>query len=170
MRIASAALLVLVIACHGALAEDEPDPWLGCWSRTYDDAHLNKHPGQRVTAMTVGIDSRTPKGSDDPGDYGARVAVNLRDKTETYTTLDPARCVAAEGTPQRLACFMDGFFLGGFSLDRAGKDMKLALRAEKDQLALVPGIEIESVTVLSPDNPEHTLFQLHRVQAKACGD
>jgi hypothetical protein len=166
---------MLVLLVHPAFAaeegeENDADSWLGCWSRTYDATHLNKHPGQLVTAMTVIIDERTPKGSGDPGDYGARVAASLRDKTETYTTLDPARCVARQGTPQTLQCVMDGFFLGRFSLERAGKNMKLALEGGKDQIALVPGVEIESVAVLSPDNPEHRLFLLHAIEAEACGE
>jgi hypothetical protein len=177
MRVASAVFLMIAMAVHPTLAaeegedaEAEVESWLGCWTRSYDPAHLAKHPGQLVTAMTVIIDERTAKGSEDPGDYGARVAANLRDKSETYTTFDPARCVAREGTPQRLQCFLDGFFLGRFSLERAGKSMKLALQGGQDQIALVPGVEIESVAVLSPDNPEHALFLLHPIEAKACGE
>jgi hypothetical protein len=47
--------------------------------------------------------------------------------------------------------------------------MKLALHGDKDQITLAPGVEIESFTLLSPDT-EYTLFLLHPIEAKACGE
>ena len=172
MRTGSLALLALLLCCHAALAEDAPaseaapDPWLGCWSRVYDAVHLAKHPGQKIAAMTLSIAARGPASDNAPGSYLAKLTALLRDKPETYSNLDGARCVVSGET---LSCFTDGFFIGRFSLERAGKNMKLAFRAEDEHLALVPGVDLSGFIVLSPQNSEHALFLLNPAPAKACG-
>ena len=171
MRLALLTVLALVVGCSGALAQDAPaeeapDPWLGCWSRVYDAVHLAKHPGQKVAAMTLSIVTREGAGDNAPGSYLAKVTALLRDKPDTYSNLDGARCVASG---DRLSCFTDGFFVGKFSLEPAGKNMKLAIRGADEHLALVPGVDLGSFTVLSAQNPEHTLFLLQPAPAKTCG-
>ena len=173
MRTGFLAVLALLVSCHGALAEDAPaavapDPWVGCWSRLYDQAHLKKHPGQFVTAVTVAIDPRTAAGDKDAGAYSARVAANFRGKPETYTTPYSARCGTA-GTDDRLRCFLDGFFVGQFSLERAGKNIKLALPDKADSVALVPGVELSAFMMLTPQNPEHSVFLLMPAPKNVCG-
>jgi hypothetical protein len=73
MRSASLALVALLFACPTAHAQDTEkaaaDPWLGCWTRVYDAAHLAKHPGQQVTQLTLSISEREPSGDKDPGKY-----------------------------------------------------------------------------------------------------
>jgi hypothetical protein len=49
------------------------------------------------------------------------------------TADDGARCVDSGET---LTCFTDGFFLGRFLVERAGKNRKLALRGADDHLAV----------------------------------
>src|SRR3990170_8772415 len=102
MRFRQVGMLVLLLlgseAAEAEEAEETKDAWVGCWARAYDAAHLAKHQGQLVTAMTIAIDPRTPAGDADPGVYGVRVAANLRGKSETYTTLSAARCGAAGAT------------------------------------------------------------------------
>lgn len=174
MRTEFLAVLALLVSCHGALAEDAPaavapDPWVGCWSRLYDQAHLTKHPGQLVTAMTLAIDPRTPGGDKDPGAYSARVAANFRGKSETYTTPYSARCGIVGADGDRLRCFMDGFFLGQFSLERAAKNIKLALPDKSDSVALVPGVELSAFMMLTPQNPEHSVFLLMPAPKNVCG-
>jgi len=46
--------------------------------------------------------------------------------------------------------------------------MKIAPRGG-DHLALVPGVDLDAFTVLSPDNPEHSLFLLQPAPEKTCG-
>jgi hypothetical protein len=161
----------LLLATGGAAyAQDEeesaaPDTWLGCWSRIYDATHLAKHPGQKVSSMTLSIAARGSESGDAPGKYLAKVTAMLRDKPGLYSNLDGARCVTGEG---KLSCFSDGFFVGKFTLEPSGKNMKLALRGDDEHLALVPGIDIDALTVLTPKNPEHALFLLNPAPAKTC--
>jgi hypothetical protein len=176
MRTGSLALLALLLCCHVVLAQDAPaneapaeaapDPWLGCWSRVYDAVHLAKHPGQKVAALTLSIVTRDPASGNAPDTYLAKLTALLRDKQETYSNLDGARCQVSGET---LSCFTDGFFLGKFPLEHAGKNMKLALRGAEEHVALVPGVDLSGFIVLSPENPEHALFLLNPAPAKSCG-
>jgi hypothetical protein len=125
MRSALLALFALLLfACpiaHAQDTEDEPadeqsstrapDPWLGCWTRVYDAAHLAKHPGQKVTALTLSISEREPSGDKDPGKYLATVTAKMRRAGDSYSNLDGARCSEANG---KLACVTDGFYVGQF--------------------------------------------------------
>ena len=173
MRLGWLAILALLAGCTVALAQDEestseeaPDPWLGCWSRVYDAVHLAKHPGQKLVAMTLSIGAREGASDNAPGDYRAKVTALMRDKPDTYSNLDGARCVASG---DKLSCVTDGFFLSRFSVERAGKVVKVAIRNADEHLALVPGIDLGGFIVLSPANPEHTLFILNPAPAKTCG-
>ena len=89
----------------------------------------------------------------------------MRGRPDVYSNLDGARCVASSG---KLSCFTDGFFVGRFSLEPAGKNMKLAFR-EGEHMALVPGVDLAAFAVLSPTNPEQALFLLNPAPAKTCG-
>jgi len=171
MRLGLLVLLAFLVTCRGALAEDAPareapNPLLGCWNRVYDAVHLSKHPGQKVLAITLSMGAREGASDNAPGNYLAKITVLLRDKPDTYSNLDGARCVASEGN---LSCFTDGFFVGKFSLEPAGKNMKLALHGTDEHLALVPGVDLGSFILLSPDNPEDALFLLNPAPPKSCG-
>jgi hypothetical protein len=171
MRIVWLAVLALVAGGSAALAQDDaaseaaPDSWIGCWSRVYDAAHLAKHLGQKVTAITLSIAARDGASGDAPGDYRAKLTALMRDKPDTYSNPGGSRCVASG---EMLSCFTDGFFLGKFSLEHAGKNMKLAISGADEHVALVPGVDLSSFVVLSPENPEHTLFLLNPAPAKTC--
>jgi hypothetical protein len=141
-------------------APETKDAWLGCWTRVYDAAHLKQHPKQEVTALTLAIDARTPKGDADPGAYGARLAASFRGKTENYTSPETARCAPTSAAADRLHCLVDGFYLGQFSLERAGKNVKIVIKDKDDRVAFVPGIDPVPVVRLTADNPEHTVFVL----------
>jgi hypothetical protein len=172
MRAVLFAVLALALGCSLALAQEEeetepaPDPWLGCWTRVYDAVHLSKHPGQKVAAMTLSISPREGESSDSPGKYSAKLTALMRDKQATYAIPDAARCVDAG---DKLTCFTDGVLLGKFGVERAGKNVKVAIKAADEHVALVPGVDLAEFVVLSPENPEHTLFLLNPAPAKACG-
>jgi hypothetical protein len=166
---------MLLLGLSSGIAQDQngqpqatKDPWLGCWGRAYDKAHLAKHPGQLVTGFTVAIDARTPQGDADPGNYGARIAANFRGKTETYTGPETARCAPIGAQKDRLQCFVDGVFLGQFTLERAGKNVKISLKDKQDRLVLVPGVDVSGFIRLTPDNPEHSVFLLNPASDEAC--
>jgi hypothetical protein len=171
MRAGLTALVALLLTGVGALAEDVPgdegaESWLGCWSRIYDAVHLAKHPGQKVSAMTLAIGAREGESRDAPGAYRAKVTALLRDHQGAYSNLDGARCTDKGGT---LSCFTDGFFLSRFSIERAGKNIKLALRGRDAHLALVPGVDLGAFIVLSYQDRENALFLLEPASAKSCG-
>jgi hypothetical protein len=167
MRWGVLALVALLLVCHVARAQDMEetlDPWLGCWTRVYDAAHLAKHPGQKVTALTLSISAREPAGDNDPGKYLAKVTAKMRNAGDTYTNLNGARCTEAS---DRLTCVTDGFYVGQFSLEPAAKNMKLMFQGG-DHLALGPGVDLDAFAVLAAANPEHALFLLQPAQAAAC--
>ena len=171
MRTASLAVLALVIAYPAAFGQDEatseaaPDSWIGCWSRVYDAVHLAKHPGQKVASITLSIAAREGGSNDAPGAYRAKLTALMRDEPETFSNLDGARCVDQGAV---LSCVADGFFVGRFAIERAGKNRKLALRGADEHVALVPGVDLGAFIVLSPQNKEHTLFLLQPAPAKSC--
>ncbi len=150
-------------------SEEAPDPWLGCWTRVYDAAHLAKHPKQAVTGLTLSIESRQPSGDSDPGPYLATLYGTFRGKPDVYAMPSGARCVVAGAAKDQLSCVTDGFFVGKFELIPAAKTMKIALQASDDHIALVPGVDTASFALLSPDNPEHALFVLNPAPPKTCG-
>lgn len=171
MRAGLFGLIALLATGLCALAEEvveeeaAPDSWIGCWSRVYDAVHLAKHPGQKVSALTLAIAAREGESTEAPGAYRAKITALMRDKPETWSNPEGARCVDQGGA---LACFTDGFFAGRFAIERAGKNRKIALRGAGDHLALVPGVDLGAFMVLSPQNPEHTLFLLQPAPAKSC--
>jgi hypothetical protein len=165
MRVGAAALLAFLLFCQAAFAQDDTDPWLGCWTRIYDAAHLTKHPGQSVTAMTLAITSHSGEG----GDYRAKVTAKLRDKTDSYANLDAALCSVAGDAKDRLACAGNGIFMDQFRLQPAAKNMKLAMQGDNEHIALMPGVDISAFVLLSPGNPENALFLLQPAPGKACG-
>lgn len=152
-----------------AASEEAPDPWLGCWTRVYDAAHLAKHPKQAVTGLTLSIESREPSGDGDPGPYLATLYGTFRGKPDIYAMPSGGRCVVAGAAKDQLSCVTDGFFVGKFELQPAAKNMKIVLQGNDDHIALVPGVDTASFVLLSGDNPEHALFVLNPAPAKTCG-
>jgi hypothetical protein len=98
------AALALVLCCSTAWAEETeeessnaaPDAWLGCWTRVYDAAHLAKHPGQKIASLTLSITPRQGETGEAPGKYRTKITAMFRDKPDSYSNLDGARCVASE--------------------------------------------------------------------------
>ena len=170
MRSGFLLLVALLIVGTAALAEDvaeeevDVDSWIGCWSRVYDAVHLAKHPAQKVAAMTLSVAPR--EGEDGaPGAYRAKITALVRDKQDTFANPENARCVEQGAA---LSCFTDGFFIGQFSIERAGKNRKLALRGAGQNLALVPGVDLGAFIVLSSQDAENALFLLQAAPAKSC--
>ncbi|MGD9502524.1 MAG: hypothetical protein AB7V40_08560, partial [Methyloceanibacter sp.] len=145
--------------------EEEVDSWIGCWTRIYDAVHLAKHPAQKLTALTLSVAPREGGSDAAPGAYSAKITALVRNKPDSFANPESARCVEQEAT---LSCFTDGFFLGQFAIDRAGKNRKLALRGAGQNLALVPGVDLGAFIMLSSQDAENALFLLQAAPAKAC--
>ncbi len=77
--------------------------------------------------------------------------------------------VVTGAAKDHLSCVTDGFFVGKFELEPAAKNMKIVLQGSDEHIALVPEVDTASFVLLSPDNPEHSLFLLNPAQAKTCG-
>ena len=94
--------------------------------------------------------------------YRAKITALVRDKPDTFANPENARCVASGAT---LSCFTDGFFIGQFSIERAGKNRKLALRGAGENLALVPGVDLGAFIVLSSqESGEHAVPAARRLR------
>jgi hypothetical protein len=171
MRVGLLAVCLFVLGCTLGFAQEAEeeaeqesaeasDAWLGCWAKVYDAAHLKQHPGQQVTAMTVIVKAREPEGDEDKGNYLATVRANFRNKPETFTNQDGARCEAVGANKDKLHCVADGVFLSDFWLEQSANNVKLAMRDARENLTLVPGIDPSAFVRLSAQNPEHSLFRL----------
>jgi len=171
MRSGFVALIAVLIAGTAAVAEDaaedaaDVDSWIGCWTRIYDAVHLAKHPAQKVAAMMLSVAPREGESDGAPGAYRAKITALVRDKPDTFANPENARCVEQGAT---LNCFTDGFFIGQFSIERAGKNRKLALRGAGQNLALVPGVDLGRFIMLSSQDAENALFLLQAAPAKSC--
>lgn len=153
---------------EGALAELlAPEPGASiCYARTYDAAHLERHPDQQVTAVQF----RLEYFKHDPNEYfseGQRnyyfsMGVNLRDRSGMLST--GGECRAGEGT---IWCGVDCDG-GGVLLKREGADAILidlestgrivmagCGGGEGDSMELTPGLDDK-------------LFRLERAGAEAC--
>jgi hypothetical protein len=115
--------------------------------------------------MTLSVAPREGESDGAPGAYRAKITALVRDKQGTFANPDSARCVEQGAT---LSCFTDGFFIGQFSIERAGKNRKLALRGAGRNLALVPGVDIGAFIVLSSQDADNALFLLQAAPAKSC--
>jgi putative hemolysin len=170
MRIGVFALIAFLGFGTAALAEDpagdeDVDSWVGCWTRVYDAVHLSKHPAQKLTALTLSVAPREDGSEESPGAYSAKITALVRDKPDSFANPESARCVEQGGT---LSCFTDGFFIGKFTIERAGKNRKLALRGAGQNLALVPGVDLGSFIVMSSQDAENALFLLQAAPEKSC--
>ena len=138
------------------------------------DPRLRRHPS-RQASRPEGHGSRrsrsaraTPSGDSDPGPYAAKLAGKFRDKPDIYVMPSGGRCVVTGAAKDHLSCVTDGFFVGKFELEPAAKNMKIVLQGSDEHIALVPGVDTASFVLLSPDNPEHSLFVLNPAPAKSC--
>jgi hypothetical protein len=164
MRTGFLALAALLVVGTGALAEDvaeeeDVDSWIGCWSRVYDAVHLAKHPGQKVSAMTLAIAPREGESDAAPGAYRARITALVRDKQKPSQS-DGARCVEQGALSSSPMDFHRRY--------RSTRQNRRPRCATPPPFALVPGVDLGAFIVLSPDNPEHTVFLLNQAAAKDC--
>ena len=173
MRKGFLALIALLIASTAALAEDvapeeeaDVDSWIGCWSRVYDAVHLCQAPGAEGRSDdALCCAARRAKATARPAPTAPTSTALVRDKQDTFANPENAPRRVEQGAT--LSCFTDGFFIGQFSIERAGKNRKLALRGAGQNLALVPGVDLGAFIVpCRRKMQENALFLLQAAPAK----
>jgi hypothetical protein len=156
LRLFAAALAAALLAT--APAGRAADGWAGCYARSYDAAHLKRHPGQRVRAIAVLLTT-----AEEPNTAYAAVVtaavITAKATTGNLTYSHDAQCLRAQAalecwvTPYRgyvvLTRTPDGLRLEnplGFRLDAGDTDAQLAVAADAD----------------------HRVFALPKAGAEAC--
>ncbi len=142
--------------------------YFACFSRTYDDAHLAKHPEQRV-AFTKAMIKAWPEKEAGKIAYAWQVslAFKFRDRPETLTSV--AECGKGETKDH-----------GGVHCAGPGDaGMRLALAGRKGITMTIPGgadlwapgpIDQRHDTIKNPFGPDDVTFRLVRTDLKQCED
>ena len=158
-----------------ALLPPAPDAAL-CLTRTYDDAHLARHPKQKVTALILfirytmlGEDEATLIATEDGGiekqyfTYDFTLAAKTRESPATlYASGD---CTSAEAIGCGVDC--DG---GGIVLERvAGNENAVLMRfSESGYIRMTPGCGEEDDAVELGPSEDDKLFKLDRSPVSLC--
>lgn len=89
-----------------------------CWTRAFDSEHLELHPEQQVTEISLG--SEPPGWPTRPGAKAVEVGVKLRGEARE-------RLAMAECHPRndRLRCFLRGDGEGEFEVEAEGSELRL---------------------------------------------
>ena len=151
MRLALAALFLFSISLPTAAQIK------GCYDRTYSDAHMKAHPGQKVTRMRLQIGLETGPDSNEADLNGMDIWLR-GEKKRRY-----AIPICRQGKPP-LDCGMeaDG---GSFTLEETKDGVKLVnrnyLRADDPDGDEEDGVEL-------PNDKEHTIFLLPLVSTGRC--
>jgi hypothetical protein len=152
LRLTILALLLIVQPAHAAIK--------GCFTRTYDAAHLAKHKGQDVTFMALQVGFE-PNGEE----YENLFQVRLRG---SYTLLLNG-FVCVERAQKTLCKIMDSGNdnkLGG-SFVITSKGDSVLISPESD-LNLVEEGEFKPRLLTVTKNPEHKTFKLNRQGKDIC--
>lgn len=149
----------LALACLQLLssAAASAEPLNGCFSRTYDAAHLAAHPGQTVSAMKLKL---KPRQMDDGYNFGAELRFGFREDKRAFFAV--GICKDTAGT---LTCSLDQD-AGQLTVQPAEGGVSLSpisdVRADSES-----GDESEYVTVKAA-NAEDRDFRLRSVAASEC--
>jgi hypothetical protein len=132
----------------------------GCFTRTYDAAHLAKHKGQDVTFMAVQIGFEGDAEDD-------QNLLQLRFRGATTMWLNGFVCVERAGdTRCKIIDSAHDYTLGGsFVLKQKGDNVLLVPEGDLN-LAWEGTTEPNTLNVAT--NPEHKNFKLNRLGTKQC--
>jgi hypothetical protein len=146
-----AALAVL----SASIAAAEPDA-LGCFTRTYDRAHLARHPDQLITAVKLHIYKAPPRY---PGQVWFNAQSRLRGKNKPLRTSG-----ACNEKASGLRCFVecDG---GGVDVVPRARDAMMHL--DRIRVATCDEDLIDGGEELTGGKDDR-VFRLDRVDAAAC--
>ncbi len=137
-----------------------PDSASGCFTRTYDAAHLARHPGQMVRQIV--FDYKPEESASVRRDFGPRtfgVAVKFRSKADG----DGGAVAYCRDAGNRVSCFAEGD-AGTFDVTRAGPD-QIRIRMTRGL-----GFENDSKKghISLEDSPDDRVFLLRKAPLKAC--
>lgn len=134
-----------------------------CYARTYDTAHLKRHPQQKVTAFLLRIRYYFPETRYKYSQPFYRYELNARIRGRKETLSVSGDCVHEDATI-RCGVECDG---GGFRLELEPGTDAAALRMSIDQRLRVTGCGEEDDVELTPGTDDK-LFRLQKVSDAAC--
>jgi hypothetical protein len=137
-----------------------PDSASGCFTRTYDAAHLKRHPGQKVRQIIFDYQPETSaeaRKTTGPRTFG--VAVKFRSKADG----DGGAVAYCRNAGDRVSCYAEGD-AGSFDVTRAGPD-RIRIRMTRGL-----GFENDSKKghISLEDSPDDRVFVLGKAPLKAC--
>ena len=144
-----------------------PDTTYACFVRSYDAAHLAKHPKQKVAAMKLLVTAENPP-DEKITNYSFRLGVKYRHRPGNFDSSGSCNHVVAENT--------DGEIRLGCGVDCEGGGLQVAL-SKDDKSAIVrleririwqnnkPDDEAEDELVAGADD---AIFRLDRAPNREC--
>jgi hypothetical protein len=127
------------------------DTWIGCYARSYDAAHLQRNPGQKVRAIAVRL-----KAADEPeAAYTAVVTANTTTGKPSYR--HDADCLRAQAALECWVTPYRGYVVLTRTPDGLRLENPLGFRLEAGDAQL----EVEA-------DPDHRVFLLPKAKAEAC--
>lgn len=177
-------LAALAICVAAPPAAAQPAPFVGCYERVYDAAHLAAHRGQIVRRVKLKIGPTSiPKaeGGDRPPVVDAILEMRVSGARNGFTSIgacwadgDALVCNASLSAEERPLCKTkeDGVRdcrvsnddAGSFRISQKGADLLVAVR-ERLELS---GPEGGPYLYLSPGNAENRAFLLKKAPADTC--
>ncbi len=155
LRLALFGLIILAQPAQAAIK--------GCFTRTYDAAHLAKHKGQDVTfmALQIGFDT-APNATEDDGNI-----LLMRFRGNTTLFLTTYVCVDRAGSTHcKSIDDAHNFALGG-SFVLTEKSGDILLTPETDLNLVEEGTFTLHVLHVA-NNPEHKVFKLRKLGKANC--
>lgn len=131
-----------------------------CFARSYDDAHKQAHPRQKVTQILLAMETENADGRrNTPDDFQLRVGVNVRATSERY--IGHAYCKAG---PTDAQCFLEGD--GGRLTLKRTDDGRLRLEVGAYGLAF----EGSDFLQIGADDSDDNVFLLDAAPKDTCAD
>jgi|SRR6516165_785192 hypothetical protein len=132
---------------------------LGCFTRTYDRAHLARHPDQLITALKLLIHKPPPPDTNTRKYYWFRAQFNLRGRQETLRT--SGFCTEQESG---LRCIVD---CDGGGVDVVPRARDATMYLDRIRAGVCGGGEDENGEELTGGKDDR-VFRLDRVNDAAC--
>jgi hypothetical protein len=140
-----------------------------CFTRTYDAAHLARHPRQMVTAMTMLVAAeRLPE--DGQLSYSYKLRIKFRDRPGDYASslqCGHARMSDVKREGVQVSCH-DGCEAGGIAISLAPAAKAIIVRLEDVAVWLADKPQDEAAPFDFKSAAEDRVFRLDRVDTETC--